>query len=148
MAAACTVEAAAWPLTCAAPPCNHTQVRGRLSLWHMRPLPPEAACIGSSYDLPAISPLGLLQPRTPLPAAAAFGGGLGGAGGASAGGAGTGGGFGACPGTGFGSGSAGYGGGAAAYSSSMLGALAAGNTPLTGGGSFAALSGGASTAKR
>jgi hypothetical protein len=121
----------------------------------MRPLPPEAAGIGSSFDLPVVSPLGLLQPRTPAAAAAAgtFGSPFGG----SAGGFGSAGRFAGST-AGFSSAGGGAGGlgaggatGAAAYSSSLLGPIVAGGTPRTGGGgsNYAAMSVGAgSTARR
>lgn len=128
------------------------QARGRLSIWHMRPLPPEAAGIGSSFDLPVVSPLGLLQHRTPAAAAAA--GAYGSPFGGSAGGFGSAGRF---AGSTAGFSSAGGGGGlgatgAAAYSSSLLGPIVAGGTPRTaggGGGKYGAMSVGAgSTARR
>lgn len=96
-------------------------------------MPPEAAGIGSSFELPVVSPLGLLQPRTPAATAAAFG---------SPGGGYTG--FGSA--SGF-SGAAGY--SPAAYSGSLLGPLAQGPTPKTGASSYANWSmGGTSAAKR
>lgn len=101
----------------------------------MRPLPPEAAGIGSSFDLPVVSPMAFLQPRTPA-AAAAVGSGS------------PGGGF-----TGFGS-TGGFGSAAgyspAAYSGSLLGPLAQqAATRNTGASSYANWSmGGGSAAKR
>jgi hypothetical protein len=125
------------------------QMRGRLAIWHMRPLPPEAAGIGSSFDLPVVSPLGMLHPRTPAAAAAAagtFGSPFGG----SASGFGSTGAFGSAgrfAGSAAGYSSGGLGGGVlgaaaaaaaaggaagtAAYSSSLLGPIVAGGTPRT-----------------
>jgi hypothetical protein len=125
-------------------------MRGRLAIWHMRPLPREAAGIGSSFDLPVVSPLGMLHPRTPAAAAAGtfgspFGGSASGFGSAGAFGSagrfagsaagyssgGLGGGFG---GGGLGAAAAAAAGGAAAtasYSSSLLGPIVAGGTPRT-----------------
>ncbi|WIA14045.1 hypothetical protein OEZ85_002600 [Tetradesmus obliquus] len=131
---------------------TYNEARGRLSIWHMRPLPPEAAGIGSSFDLPVVSPLGLLQHRTPAAAAAAsaYGSPFGG----SAGGFGSAGRFaGSTAGFSSAGGSGGLGAtGAAAYSSSLLGPIVAGGTPRTaggGGGKYGAMSVGAgSTARR
>eukprot|EP00775_Hariotina_reticulata_P010097 gene10097-10253_t len=140
---------------------TYNEARGKLSIWHACLLPKDAAGIGSSYDLPVVSPMGLLQPRTPLntlSAAAMAGIGSGADGGYSTGGfGGVGTGWSALGSAGAvgvrpaGAGSAAYltGSNTAAFTSSVLDPLVAGATPATGafGGSFAS-AGGASSVKR
>lgn len=105
-----------------------SQSRGRLNIWQMRPMPPEASGIGSSFDLPVVSPMGFLQPRTPAGTPAA--GGIAGLVGTE----------------GYGS-SGGY--TPAAYSGSLLGTLTQGAGPKTGGSSYANMStGGGGSARR